>query len=411
MPQVYAAEREKSPVIPLSLYQPLAGQIMFREALEKLPVEERTPEKIAELITGISQLLSNLPAKGEIFASGGKFSGLTGTAGILSGKVVKGTYRIKIDPVEGVDLIVPATVEAGLHGPETVMIGLTPGKGKVKIAGELKWWEKPMIKLGEWLLKSNKLTNEQTDKQDGGVVLAAETEASLPTAALTIQLFRDENKNGVYDSGESLVEWAGVKMDLEPTTQSFSYNLTEGWNLIAFPVTLTSVTTAAEAVADIAKEGGYVTTISTWNGDKWIEYSQRGAEKFGHDFGLAPGRAYFLESQMNSVWTVAGRPVEADKLIFDLSSGWNGVGILKEGMTAVKVMDEIQMAGEVSQTSPCEVCETADQMAKWNFGLWDVVVKRRYSPEHHEVYGRDFPIKNTEGYFLHLNQDTKLKFQ
>ena len=432
MPQVYAAEAEKSPVIPLSLYQPLAGQIMFREALEKLPVEQRTPEKIAELITGISQLLSSLPAKGEIFASNGKFSGLTGTAGILAGKVVKGTYRIKVDPVEGIDLIVPAVVEAGMHGPETVMIGLTPGKGKVKIAGELKWWEKPMIGLGEWLLKSNKLTNKQIDKQDGGIVLAAETEASLPTAALTIQLFRDENKNGVYDSGESLVEWAGVKMDLEPTTQSSSYNLTEGWNLIAFPVAPTSVTTAAEAVQDIAKEGGYVTTISTWEGDKWVEYSQRGAEKFGHDFAIAPGRAYFLESQMNSVWTVAGRPVEAGKLIFNLSAGWNGVGILKERMTAVQILDDIQSAApavrslssEASSLAPESVAtagfgrtgrfsdenlgsseEMADQVGRWNFGLWDVLVKRRYSPEHHEVYGRDFPIKQTEGYFLHLNED------
>lgn len=249
----------------------------------------------------------------------------------------------------------------------------------------------------------------KTVQTEGSQVLGTQVQSeigdALPTAVLTIQLFRDENKNGVYDSGESLVEWAGVKMDLEPTTQSSSYNLTEGWNLIAFPVAPTSVTTAAEAVQDIAKEGGYVTTISTWEGDKWVEYSQRGAEKFGHDFALVPGRAYFLESQLNSVWTVAGRPVEADKLIFDLSAGWNGVGILREDSTAVQTLDAIQSTKELSSG------EVADQMAKWNFGLWDVVVKRRYSPEHHEVYGRDFPVKSTEGYFLHLNQDTKLKFQ
>ena len=166
----------------------------------------------------------------------------------------------------------------------------------------------------------------------------------------------------------------------------------------------TSVTTAAEEVRDIAKEGGYVTTISTWEGDKWIEYSQRGATKFGHDFAIAPGRAYFLESQMNSVWTVAGRPVEAGKLIFNLSAGWNGVGIPKDGMTAVQMMDSLQSTiyNLPSGGSPAEV---ADQVGRWNFGLWDVLVKRRYSPEHHEVYGRDFPIKQTEGYFLHLNED------
>ena len=72
------------------------------------------------------------------------------------------------------------------------------------------------------------------------------------------------------------------EIDLE----SVNYRLIEGWNLVAFPVKPIEFDTAAGLMTDILNKGGYVTTVSVWDGDDWQEYAQRGKTKFGFDFEI-----------------------------------------------------------------------------------------------------------------------------
>ena len=128
--------------------------------------------------------------------------------------------------------------------------------------------------------------------------------------------------------------------------------------------------------------------MATWDGDRWGEYSQRGDTHFGHDFLIEAGRAYFLENHTPATWTVAGTALP-DDFQLPIVRGWNGVGIPSGNYTAERVLD----------------ATLAEQLAQWDFGLWDVFVKRLFAPENIQTYGFDFEIKDNQGYFIYAKQD------
>lgn len=393
--QVYASENLLPRAVPLALYRTLGSQLLTTEALRDLPEEERTAEKLAETIIQTSALMRSLPERGVLVSSETTVAGTTGTSGTAAGNVAKGTYTLAVDPVAGVDMIVPQMIDVGLTSTNAVLIGVVEGKGRVKIAGQKSAWQRLFWGVGEWVVR--KFAPEVGAVENGDRSLQQVETRAASKIPLTVQLFHDANKNGEMDAGERPVEWAGVGISLTPTTQTVKYELVDGWNLVSFPVNPSSISTAAQLAQDVALDGGYVTTVATWDGDRWMEYSQRGAEKFGHDFPIEPGRAYFLRSHLESVWTVAGTPLPEEGLTLALKKGWNAIGVPADGYTAVSAIDTVQL--------PDGPLETSDQIARWFPGSWDVVVKRRYRPDHHEVYGEDFTIKQNEGYFLHLKQD------
>jgi len=184
-----------------------------------------------------------------------------------------------------------------------------------------------------------------------------------------------------------------------PTSSDITanYKLLEGWNFVAFPVKPIEFTTAAGLIQDVIKQGGYVTTVSAWDGDRWQEFSQRGLEKFGFDFNIYPGQAYFLKNeQLLDSWEVIGIPVTPNQLaLYQLEQGWNTLGIVQPNLKAQIVLDSINQGKE-----------NATVINWWWSGDWDLFIKRYYDTGQIEEYGNNFPILNTHGYMILLNQPT-----
>jgi len=175
-----------------------------------------------------------------------------------------------------------------------------------------------------------------------------------------------------------------------------SYDLLEGWNYIAFPIKPINFTTASGLIKDIINKGGYVTTVSVWDGDRWQEFSQRGLQKFGFNFNIIPGKAYFIKAEKKLTWAIVGEPVQPEELqLYQLNHGWNGVGFITPNQTASTIIDSINQGKE-----------NATVIDWWWSGDWDLFIKRYYDTGQIEEYGNDFPILNTRGYMILLNQPT-----
>lgn len=192
----------------------------------------------------------------------------------------------------------------------------------------------------------------------------------------------------------------------ELTASEVTYDLLEGWNFVAFPLKPINFGTAAELVVDVARKGGYVTTVAYWDGDRWQEFSQRGVEAFGLDFPIKPQVAYFLRAEKSSSWRVVGVPLtDADLTAYTLQPGWNGVGLpaFRSGEGRARdVLDRINIGG--GSTS-----EKVNEIDWWQGGSWDVFVKRLYSSENIQEYGNNFPIMDSRGYMIKANQTVEWK--
>lgn len=182
---------------------------------------------------------------------------------------------------------------------------------------------------------------------------------------------------------------------IRPGEIKASYELIEGWNLVALPVRPVNFKTASGLIKDVVKKGGYVTTVSVWDGDRWQEFVQRGKDQFGFDFELEPGEAYFLKNEKEVLWSIVGEPVSQQDLAeYQLDSGWNTLGIVKDELTAQKVIDQINQ-GE----------ERATVMDWWTkAGNWELFVKRLYENGRIEEYGENFKVNKTNGYMIFIKE-------
>lgn len=175
--------------------------------------------------------------------------------------------------------------------------------------------------------------------------------------------------------------------------ETIEYNLLNGWNLVAFPVKTLSFNTAAGLINDIANNGGFVSTVSMWNGDRWEEYVHSGEKQYGQDFAIVPGNAYFLRSHETYTWKVVGTPLDQVSAI-TLSKGWNAVGFSqKTNQSAENIIDQINTSKPIAQ-----------EIDYWLSGSWDVFVKRTYSPENIKTYGNNFTIDPNKGYMINLTE-------
>jgi hypothetical protein len=203
-------------------------------------------------------------------------------------------------------------------------------------------------------------------------------------------VFYNKVVNNKMDSSIDIAQDPEV-MDLE--LAETTYQLIEGWNLVAFPVKPIEFDTAAGLMADILNKGGYVTTVSVWDGDNWQEFAQRGKSKFGFDFEIEAGKSYFLKSEQQFAWRVAGDKVE-EAQAYKLEPGWNTIGFVKEGMDAREVIDEINQGQE-----------KATVLDWWTPGSqWELFIKRFLSEGDVREYGENFSIEPQKGYMIFVNE-------
>jgi hypothetical protein len=226
--------------------------------------------------------------------------------------------------------------------------------------------------------------------------------SQTPSPGLTeVQLYLDQDGNGQRDFDEPDVPWAGVSVELTPTTQAYDYQLNQGWNLIAFPFLPTSVKSASDVITDINLDGGSITTIAYWDSDHWVEFSQVNDQPYGQDFALNPNTAYFVDASVPLNWSVAGETLTGPNLL-DLHQGWNTLTTTKT-LTANDFIEQINTLSCLP-TENCEPKETADALTNWTAGTWQVYVSRIYSRENQQTYGDNFSLEPIRGYMVRLKE-------
>lgn len=172
--------------------------------------------------------------------------------------------------------------------------------------------------------------------------------------------------------------------------------MSEGWNFIAFPFT-PGFETAEGLVFDAALNGGYITTVSVWSGDRWEEYSQRGSKKYGYAFPIEAGKAYFVNNHKAFNWKLSGEELATGELNeYQLDAGWNSVGIVESQLKASGALESINQ-GEEKATVIDWWTQASD---------WELYIKRMYSPDDIREYGTDFEIKNNRGYMIFVKEST-----
>lgn len=283
---------------------------------------------------------------------------ITGKGGTAEGEIEAGSYIVKIDPISQVDLTVPTKIEAVANSPITVPVAVRAGVGNVKRVDSI---------------------NEKSQ--------------TTGTTKVTLVLFKDRNENSKLDREEEPLPLAGVRVELTKIDQDQSIPLLPGWNLVTLTALPGKPITASVLLTEIARQGGYATTVATLENSAWKTFVVRGDKSFsGEDFPITPGKAYFLKSLKRSLLLFKGQEFAAPVKL-SLNSGWNAVGLPKTSQTynASKLIDALNIKEG-----------NADAASRWESGLWDTFVKKAV-----EQYGENFPIETNRGYIVRVGKEVE----
>lgn len=178
----------------------------------------------------------------------------------------------------------------------------------------------------------------------------------------------------------------GMMLGQAPCPGLRPLSLQPAWNLISLPVQPARAYTASSACNEIASQGGSIVEIDRWRDGGWEGYLCALAEGggSGSDFALDLGQAYFLNSRSDSVWGIAGTPVQA-ALPLALGPGWNAIGLPHtDTYTASSLCAEISGQGV-----------PALEVDRWQAGGWEGYLCG--------VPLADFPIAIGRGYMLKVD--------
>lgn len=171
------------------------------------------------------------------------------------------------------------------------------------------------------------------------------------------------------------------------------YDLLDGWNLVAFPVAHAGLAKASDIMRVFGQQGAYITTVSSWDGDKWIEFSMRADQTYGFDFELQKHAAYFVRNHIPSIVAITGTVVPLDLKDLAVRPGWNAIS-LPEGMpNALAVLTQLNAASKEGE---------AQEINRFNSGSWQPFIKQEIAPGDVREYGDNFAIDRRLWYFVEL---------
>lgn len=207
--------------------------------------------------------------------------------------------------------------------------------------------------------------------------------------AVRIAFFEDTNSNDTWDEGEPLIKpQKTIKLaKIETTAQ---YEIGEGWQTIAFTnFKKGTQLLASDFLQSVQNQGGQVNHIFTYADGKYYLFSMReDGSVYGKDFGLVPGKAYFIKSYKSITYQTTGNEI-AQSLSLELTPGWNLVGIFNFGkdMTAQQVLTQMNSKG-----IPAHVLSRYED-SKYSSLIYT----------NGKYYGWDFAISSHSGYFVKLD--------
>ena len=212
-----------------------------------------------------------------------------------------------------------------------------------------------------------------------------------------IVFFSDDNDNGILDENEYILSPAEAQykysVSYAKVADSFKLTLTEGFNLVAFPIIFTDANdkeiSKASDLIDFLNEGGtQITSIAAFRSGKFIIYTNRNGEEYGDDFNILPGEGYFLKSLSDGVFLYSGKKVE-NSLEVQLYEGWNLVNIYNSNKTSYSGFDILK---QMSQQSIKGIA-----ISKWEDSRYYTIAS-----QDGKDYGNDFKIYPARGYFVRV---------
>ncbi len=260
----YAAEIQphaNAIVLPQDLYQSLVAKGELLKELQGKDLDKITDDELKALLEKPVDLTSYTQASG--YQDGNTYVVFTGKDGRVSITPDRGKYRIQIDPIDGIDIKAPETIEIPFGNVPVVNIGFQAGLGRVSLVKNYTY------------------------------------NAGISNKA-TFQLYFDRNGNGKKEVREKLLPWAGVKITLTKRSSDHLYHLNSGWNTVVFPRGPSQIRSAGSLIGEVTKQGGYPTAVARWQNGAWEEYVVRGDAHYGLNFPIIAGGSYLVMNHFPS---------------------------------------------------------------------------------------------------------------
>lgn len=208
-------------------------------------------------------------------------------------------------------------------------------------------------------------------------------------------LYIDVNGNGTQDEGDTDLAVEGITLSLEERRNS--YSIKSGFNLVSFDYVDNSIGTTAKDwlnYLNAAYDDSFY-SIAKFDSGKWVVIGNRDGETYGSDnFQVLPGEGYLLKSKHDMVLRLGGKAV-IDSVPISLKPGWNLIGLAgtKKAYTAETLISNVNSTAGV----------IVDNVTKYESGLGRYVGLQK---EVNAVYGVDYPLVKTSGYFLRVKDGT-----
>ncbi|MDO8638166.1 MAG: hypothetical protein Q7R43_01210 [Candidatus Daviesbacteria bacterium] len=278
----------------------------------------------------------------------------TGKTGTVEGIVEANRYKVIIDPLPGVDLIVPDTIKVGKDSSVIIPVKVKKGSGKVE--------KLSMVFAGKgWHLINPVYAEEKNEENNQSTV--------------QVTITNEQNEP---------LPWAGVSVKLEKIDQEKNISLNAGWNLVTLPALPNQALSASVLLDQINTQGGEAVAVSSLEDGAWKSYVKRGDKDYSDsadNFVIEPGKAYFIKALKPAKFNFVGQNF-AEPVKLNLSSGWNAVGFPKTSKD--------YKAGDLPGVGT---------VAFWDFGIWNTFVKNE-----NKDYGDNFRILNNAGYVLKIDK-------
>ena len=214
-------------------------------------------------------------------------------------------------------------------------------------------------------------------------------EFSISTDNASVKYFDDKNANGVKDSGEDYIDPTTFTISVSKLSDLTTYTLNSGWNLIALNFVSNDFKTVSQLAAEMNRQGIHVVQISKYDNGNWIHFAYRlndgeEPETFGNNFTLVPGEGYFIRALDAGTIVLKGQRFTSS-VPLQLNLGWN--------------LESIQSPAKYTANSFLSKCNelgaNCTAISKFTDNTYESVVNFE-----NQIFGNNFDIKNTEGYFV-----------